>query len=274
MTMYRAGIAFVIIFVASIFFLVYRLSNWASALSKNLNLSDAALISKINDSFGELFIIVGLQIALGLIAILFLILGRRSKISVIYVDKSPTKNTKTSEKEDTQQLTHINSEGSASDWLTAVYQIVTSHQNNKKVLMEKLLWKICDLLEVVQGAIFIVKEEGMKKTLEMAVSYAYYNPENREMVYEFGEGLIGQVAKDGKMLNIATVPDGYITIISGLGKTSPNNLVIMPVKDEEEHTIAVIEMASFKKISGESELFLKDIASLLSKEIVKSEYFI
>jgi putative methionine-R-sulfoxide reductase with GAF domain len=131
---------------------------------------------------------------------------------------------------------------------------------NLKEFAQLFLWTIAKELEASQGAFFVSKKRGEIKILSFVVGYAYHIAETETIEFEYGEGLSGQVAKEGKMINISTVPDGYISILSGLGKASPNSIVIFPLKRNDE-VIAVVELASFKKIEKDEEDFLLEISS-------------
>jgi putative methionine-R-sulfoxide reductase with GAF domain len=86
------------------------------------------------------------------------------------------------------------------------------------------------------------------------------------VVYEFGEGLAGQVAKEGKSVNIRNVPEGYITVLSGLGNASPNALVIVPVWFNDQ-VAGVLEVASFREFSQEDQSYLQAVAGLLGERL-------
>ena len=47
------------------------------------------------------------------------------------------------------------------------------------------------------------------------------------------EGLLGQVAADGRPMTVRDVPDGYLTIGSALGRDNPRHLVIVPAHADE-----------------------------------------
>jgi putative methionine-R-sulfoxide reductase with GAF domain len=96
----------------------------------------------------------------------------------------------------------------------------------------------------------------------MCASFAYFKAESKSVSYEFGEGLTGQVAKEGKLINISTVPEGYVTIISGLGNSSPKHLMIVPIKLENA-VVGIIELASFKTFTKADEDFLNELSPLL-----------
>jgi putative methionine-R-sulfoxide reductase with GAF domain len=131
---------------------------------------------------------------------------------------------------------------------------------NVREFTQTFLWAIAKGLEASQGAFFIAQSRDGIKLLSFTAGYAYHIAETETIEFEYGEGLSGQVAKEGKLININTVPDGYISILSGLGQATPTSIIIFPLKKDDE-VIAVIELASFNCFDGEEEDFLREIAS-------------
>lgn len=130
-----------------------------------------------------------------------------------------------------------------------------------KDFAKDLLWSLAKELDASQGAFFTtsINQEGIH-IIQFLAGYAYHLPESETIEFEFGEGLSGQVAKEGKLINIQTVPDGYIQILSGLGQSSPNSIIIFPIIKDDK-VIAVVELASFKLFSKDEENFLTELSS-------------
>jgi len=140
---------------------------------------------------------------------------------------------------------------------------------NLKDFAKDFLWSLAKDFDASQGAFFITKtkEDGIH-IIQFLAGYAYHLPESETIEFEFGEGLSGQVAKEGKLINIQTVPDGYIQILSGLGQSSPNAIIIFPIKNENK-VVAVVELASFKNFTKEDEDFINELALQVSTFINK-----
>jgi PAS domain S-box-containing protein len=71
------------------------------------------------------------------------------------------------------------------------------------------------------------------------------------------------------MVNIDNVPEGYMTVLSGLGSSSPRHLIIFPFLFENE-TVAVAELASFRRFTEREEKFLEKVSLRLGEELGKS----
>ena len=110
-----------------------------------------------------------------------------------------------------------------------------------------------------QAAYF--KIEGEKPQLKLASSYAYHLPTDEPVIFEIGEGLSGQAVLDGKIMNVKNIPENYVSVISGLGKASPVNMIIIPFKKDGKVN-SVLELASFKNFTEEDERFLEHISEL------------
>jgi methyl-accepting chemotaxis protein len=87
-----------------------------------------------------------------------------------------------------------------------------------------------------------------------------------EIKYEFGEGLIGQVAASGKSIYLDEVPEGYKSIMSGLGMAVPKYLFITPIK-KDNAVKAILEIATFSPIEDAGRITVDEMAKLLTEKI-------
>jgi signal transduction histidine kinase/DNA-binding response OmpR family regulator len=122
-----------------------------------------------------------------------------------------------------------------------------------RVLGEHILGFFAEYLDARAGAIFM--EEG--GIYRRAATYGV--PEGARIPGEvrLGEGLLGAAAKENRVLVVREVPEGYLTIGSALGRSSPLHLLIVPVAvDRKVH--AVVELGFFTAIGvSEIELFAR-----------------
>jgi len=142
-------------------------------------------------------------------------------------------------------------------------QLIFSNLNLGEIndaFFEKLLISISKAFEIVQGLAYRRSENNVFMPV---ARYAYYSDKELKG-FEAGEGISGQVAKDKKMLNIRNVPEGYITVLSGLGKSNPQHLLVLPILKNAETEI-IIELASFIPFDR----FAEDTFRSLGIEITK-----
>ena len=110
------------------------------------------------------------------------------------------------------------------------------------------------------GAIYIV---DIDKRLKMTGSYAFSFDSNILKEFEFGQGLVGQVALSKKRLLLSEIPEDYHLIRSGLGKALPRTIVIKPfIRDNE--VLGVIELGALEPFSEKALDFLDHVEEYIS----------
>jgi hypothetical protein len=133
-----------------------------------------------------------------------------------------------------------------------------------KQLSEKVLSCISGFYEITQAEIFLRQISEADDKLTLSATYAFYVPEEKVFEFNIGDGLIGQVAKAGNSLYLDNIPEGYITVKSGLGSATPSNLLICPWKDNKNNVFAVLEIAAFKTFSKEDIELFEELAHKLA----------
>ncbi len=148
---------------------------------------------------------------------------------------------------------------------------VSKKLKDSKEVSEKILSCISKFYEIVQGEIYLVEKKNKKDCLALSAAYAYFIPEGKVFEFGIGEGLIGQVAKERKILNLDDVPEGYIKVASGLGNATPSNLIIAPMINSKDELTGVFEIASFKAFSDSDKKILEEVGKFISQYYSISE---
>ena len=148
----------------------------------------------------------------------------------------------------------------ADETLARIMPASNVHFGNVVAYTEKLLHNIAKELNIVQGLIFVLNDAD--QLFHIKGEYAYFS-EEQPRSFPLGESLSGQVAKNKKILNMKELPEGYITILSGLGKSSPRQLLIVPVV-YDDNSIGVMELASFKPFGENEELLAIKISESMA----------
>ncbi|HEX6344520.1 HAMP domain-containing protein [Umezawaea sp.] len=107
-----------------------------------------------------------------------------------------------------------------------------------------IMSELTPLVSAQQGAFFLFQQEGF----ELTASYGYGRPDGRVVRFAPGESLVGQAALEKKTILVTGVPPGYLTVSSGLGSSTPANLIILPVLFQGE-TLGVIELATVNEFT-------------------------
>jgi len=118
--------------------------------------------------------------------------------------------------------------------------------DNEELFWENVLANIAKKLDIVQAVVY--KRDSETKTFLFKGGFAYYT-ETKPPTFVEGETLAGQVAKNRETIYLNEIPEGYITILSGLGQGSPKHLLITPILDNSAECIAIVELASFNPYS-------------------------
>lgn len=130
---------------------------------------------------------------------------------------------------------------------------------------EKVLSNFAKELDIVQGLIFI-RDKGTDQ-FSIAGKYAYFGDTDPQG-FKLGETLSGQSALNKTILYISDIPENYVTILSGLGSSSPNHLIIIPVVFNNQ-TIAIIELASFKEFKQSWQKLFEEVAKKIGESLNK-----
>ena len=123
-------------------------------------------------------------------------------------------------------------------------------------LANNILHEVCRYTKATIGLMYFSDEN---QELSIKASFAGKNNYNNQRL-KIGEGLVGQVAKDGQISIIRNLPEGYLKVRSGLGETSPTQLFLIPVRHNEE-TIAIFELGYINQPDEDSILFLESLAA-------------
>lgn len=167
---------------------------------------------------------VGLTLFMGLIAIHFT--ARSIRQTVVYLERKKEQEVqRESERESASELD---------------IEKLAGVQNDPQAFIVE----ISRQLEAGQAALYVAADT----VVNLKYSYALSHDHAGTYSCNVGEGLVGRVASSGSSLYIDKVPEGYITIFSGLGSASPRFLVLVPLVSDGE-TKGVLELALFKPLT-------------------------
>ena len=129
------------------------------------------------------------------------------------------------------------------------------HQDLGKLSNEILRYMV-KYLNAQQGSLYIVQSGEEGTTLELSACFAYDRQKFNQQFLNPGDGLVGQCYLDKAPIYLTDVPEGYLSIRSGLGDEKPANILIMPILDNDV-VHGVLEFAAFHLFGNEVQEFLQ-----------------
>jgi PAS domain-containing protein len=146
--------------------------------------------------------------------------------------------------------------------------ILRLNSSNLTNLGDYFIRELVKYLNAIQGGFFILDDsEKDRPVLKLLAAFAYNRKKYIEKTIQIGEGLVGTCAIEKKTIHLTEIPKDYILITSGLGDTPPDNLLLIPVKHEEE-LIGVLEIASLNSFKDHEIAFAEEIAGNLGSTII------
>ena len=163
-------------------------------------------------------------------------------------------------KEDEQR--HWVSEG-----LAKFGKILRNDIDNIEDLSYNLISNLVKYIEANQGAVFIINNEDKNDIfLEMTAQYAYERRKYTDNKIPIDEGLLGTCVLEKNTIFMTDVPDTFVNITSGLGKSVPKCILIIPLKvNEEIH--GVIEIGALNEIDKDIIEFVEKVAESIATTI-------
>ena len=152
------------------------------------------------------------------------------------------------------------------DWLKtnlAKFTVMLQGMNDLDTVAQLLMSELAPVVNSQHGVFYMMEtDENKYKSLRLLASYACKERKNLATRFEVGEGIVGQCAYEKQRILLTNVPDDYIQITSGLGESTPLNLIALPVVFEGD-VKAVIELASFNLFSETNQIFLEQLTDSL-----------
>lgn len=151
--------------------------------------------------------------------------------------------------------------------LAEIGELLRSNHEELEELCYQILYKIIKYLGANQGAVFLIKDDMGQQLLEMAACYAYDRRKFLKKQFELKEGIVGQAVMEKAPIYLKNIPDNYIHIGSGLGEARPGNVVVIPLKNNEE-VVGAIELAAFRLLEPYKIEFLEKVSESVASTII------
>jgi len=159
-----------------------------------------------------------------------------------------------------QNLRLTTNKNTEQDWFKtnlARFSAMLQGQRDMAAVSKMIISELAPLVSAQAGAFYAVTLQEGEAVLDPIATYAM---PKRRMIHGFflGEGLVGQCAVEKQRILLSDVPGEYLTIGSGVSKSKPAEIVVLPVLFEGE-VKAVIELASLHGFGEIQLLFLDQV---------------
>ncbi|MFJ4245840.1 HAMP domain-containing protein [Streptomyces iakyrus] len=168
--------------------------------------------------------------------------------------------------ESLRETTRANQE---QDWLkTNLARISSLMQGHRDlpVVAELIMDELVPLVSAQYGAFYLAEDGDDGPELRLVGSYGYPEESSRPSRIAFGRTLVGQAARSRRTIMVEELPDGYVTISSGLGQVVPSALVLLPIVVEGQ-VLGVIELASVTRFTQIHRDFLAQLMETIGVNV-------
>lgn len=145
--------------------------------------------------------------------------------------------------------------------------ILRQNNDDLSILSMNIIKNLVRYLDINQGGLFLINDQDRSNiVLELSAAFAFDREKHFTKQVELGEGLVGTCALEKQTIHLTEIPQNYVHIVSGLGGSNPNSLLLVPLKIEND-LLGVIEMASFKKFEKHEIEFTESLAESIASTL-------
>ncbi len=123
-------------------------------------------------------------------------------------------------------------------------------------------------LDVAVGALYVTQDGKLQRVAEFGWDKETLNSGR---TLELGEGLVGQVALERRMMLLDSVPPGYLKVRSALGNADAQSVLVAPIEDSGMLN-AVLEIGFLRPLQDEDSELLRRVGESIGSAIEAARY--
>ncbi|QMU69705.1 HAMP domain-containing protein [Streptacidiphilus sp. P02-A3a] len=154
------------------------------------------------------------------------------------------------------------------DWLKSGLARISGLMQGRRdlsVVAELIMDELTPLVSAQYGAFYLAEETGKETHLNLIGSYA--RPAGTAGTrFKLGESFVGQAARSKRTIAVDSLPAGYVSVSSGLGRAEPISLVVLPIVVEEQ-VLGVIELATVQEFTQVHRDFLEQLREAIGVNV-------
>ncbi len=156
-----------------------------------------------------------------------------------------------------------------------INKVQQQNLDNVRSLCDAVLRDLANYMQISQAGIFLPQVDSTQEgtVLELVASYAYHRKKflKKEIfVGKYAEGIVGQVFLEKQAIYLEEIPQGYNSIITGLGEVEPKSLLIIPLLLHQE-VIGIMELSAIRSLSPYEMEFLNRVTEGLAATLKFSQ---
>ncbi|WP_454876334.1 response regulator [Pseudomonas farris] len=142
-------------------------------------------------------------------------------------------------------------------------------QLSLNLLGRNILQFCAQYLGTAVAAIYVREDHGGLKRI---ASYGFSREQEalEQQIYS-GEGIVGQVAQQARLIRLDDVPGDYFKVSSGLGEGLPHSVLVVPTSDDDRVN-GVIELGFLRALTDRDVELLELIAGNIGTSIEAARY--
>ncbi len=171
----------------------------------------------------------------------------------------------------TKSLNELKETNAYQDWVKTGQNLLSEKMRGDLTvgeLADSVISFLAEYVEAPVGALYAY--DSKEEILWLAGSYAYSGRSDLSDRFIPGEGLIGQVALEMKMISIENIPENYLIVSSGLGKSEPAHILAFPFTFNSRLK-GVIELGSFNSWNKRQFDLFESMADMIGVSFNSSE---
>ena len=177
------------------------------------------------------------------------------------------KSLKIAQKQESERKLEDEKKHWATQGLAKFGEILRQNTDNMQEFAYSIISNLVKYINGNQGGIFIINDDEENDIfIELLACYAYERRKYMEKRIDLGVGLIGRCVQEQKTIYMTDLPENYVNITSGLGKSVPNALLIVPLKVNDE-IFGVIELAGFNEFEDHIIKFVEELGESIASTI-------
>lgn len=137
------------------------------------------------------------------------------------------------------------------------------------LLGRNILQFCAQYLGTAVAALYVREEHGGLKRVA-TYGFSREQEELNQTIYS-GEGIVGQVAEQARLIRLDSVPADYFKVSSGLGAGLPHSVIVVPTSDDDRVN-GVIELGFLRPLSERDIELLELIAGNIGTSIEAARY--